>query len=192
LYQLEVLGNVTTQIDVLPALEEGKYFIAVAAVDHAGTVYALVSTVGDQAELRVRVRNSGWFKIGDASGLRALTACDGYLISASNDGRLLTRLAGELSDDEVLAQNEDLCRPLHCLLGPNSLGRVLAQHDVDPKVCCLASRCGAGPDSPVRPRKSSRNGKARLNRTHSASEKSVANHGAETCSGIEERLPFQI
>ena len=49
------------------------------------------------------------------------------------------------SGPSTTAQDEDLCRLIHCLLGPNSLGRLLAQHEVDPKavLSCVQTWCKA-------------------------------------------------
>jgi hypothetical protein len=49
------------------------------------------------------------------------------------------------SGPSTKAQDEDLCKLLHCLLGPNSLGRLLAQHEVDPKavLSCIETWCKA-------------------------------------------------
>lgn len=49
------------------------------------------------------------------------------------------------SGPSTKAQDEELCRLVHCLLGPKSLGGLLAQHGVDPKVVssCFESWCRA-------------------------------------------------
>ncbi|MCU1260904.1 MAG: common central of tyrosinase protein, partial [Bryobacterales bacterium] len=49
------------------------------------------------------------------------------------------------SGPSTKAHDEDLCKLLHCLLGPNSFGRLLAQHEIDPKavLSCIETWCKA-------------------------------------------------
>ncbi len=47
------------------------------------------------------------------------------------------------SGPSTKAHDEELCKLIHCLLGPNSFGRLLAQHEVDPKavLSCVETWC---------------------------------------------------
>jgi hypothetical protein len=49
------------------------------------------------------------------------------------------------SGPSTKAHDEDLCKLIHCLLGPNSFGRLLAQHEIDPKavLSCIETWCKA-------------------------------------------------
>jgi len=107
LYAVDVTGNdVNSVAPFAPALAPGESFRGVTSVNHESTVYAIVGSVADQAELRVTDSGGPWYPVGDASGLRGLTACDGYLIAASNDNRLVARIAGKLDEDTVLYADE--------------------------------------------------------------------------------------
>jgi hypothetical protein len=66
------------------------------------------------------------------------------------------------SGPSTTAQDEDLCKLLHCLLGPNSLGRILAQHDVDPKavLSCIEMWCKARLSGPTAQELAEREGTA--------------------------------
>ncbi len=52
---------------------------------------------------------------------------------------------GPTSGPSTRAHDEELCRLIECLLGPNSLGRFLSQHNVDPKAVwsCVEVWCKA-------------------------------------------------
>ncbi|RKK66396.1 hypothetical protein BFJ69_g15447 [Fusarium oxysporum] len=59
-------------------------------------------------------------------------------------------------------QDEDLCKLMECLLGPNSLGRILQKNDVDPKVVlgCVESYCKARLAGPTKEELAEREGTA--------------------------------
>ena len=59
-------------------------------------------------------------------------------------------------------RDEDLCRLMECLLGPNSLGRILQKNDVDPKVVlrCVKNYCKARLAGPTEEELADREGTA--------------------------------
>jgi hypothetical protein len=107
LYAIDVTGSDVNGVKPFaPPLGAGESFRGVTCVNHESTVYAIVGSVADQAELRVTDGGGPWYPVGDASGLRGLTACDGYLIAASNDNRLVARIAGKLDEGAILYADE--------------------------------------------------------------------------------------
>jgi hypothetical protein len=70
---------------------------AVACNDQSGgAYYVLIGPDQDHLELHVWVLGS-WYSIGDASSLRTLAACDGYLLATTIDNRLVARMGGVLA-----------------------------------------------------------------------------------------------
>jgi hypothetical protein len=106
LFDLDVTGRAVNSVNEFPPLGVDEYFVGVTSVNHESTVYAIAGSVSDQAELRVSAGGQPWIPIGDASGFRALTSCDGYLIAATNDNRLVARIAGKLDEQTVLVADE--------------------------------------------------------------------------------------
>jgi len=95
-------GKILSGNTTAPSAGVGEHFTGVACTDTAGgtdpkggAYYALIGSDQDSLELRVLTQNK-WYPIGDASGLRTIAACDGYLLASTTDNRLVARMGGIL------------------------------------------------------------------------------------------------
>jgi hypothetical protein len=67
------------------------------------------------------------------------------------------------SDPATKAHDEDLCRLMHCLLGPKAFGHLLTEHKVDPKAvsACVETWCKARLSGPTAQELAEREGTAK-------------------------------
>jgi len=87
---------ILSYMDELDGGKPGESFVGVTGTDHNGVVYAALRTDSIHAELRARPKDAKFLPVGDATGLRCLTAADGYLVASTTSGRLVARMGGSL------------------------------------------------------------------------------------------------
>ena len=99
---LTASGKTLSPNSVAPVVGISEHFAGLACSDTTGgtdagggACYALVGADQSSLELRVLTRNV-WYQIGDGSGLRTITGCDGYILASTTDNRLVARMGGIL------------------------------------------------------------------------------------------------